>query len=147
VASGLWVVAIVAGVVGESIGLCLARRIIRQAILAVDPGGSPSTVLPPVFAGPSMGSGLFDLVLFVVTLAVVAAFRDGALWSRATLTALGVLIMLDRLCLTGFYAALYLAIGPGGRVDLVFAAINVAAVLVAVPVMYSRATSRYLRTG
>ena len=147
VAYGLWLVAIATGVIGESIGLCLARRIMRQAIVMVDPGDSQNTVLPPAFAGPSIASAAFDLVLFAVTLTVVFAFRDGEHWSRATLTALGVLIMLDRLCLTGFYAALYLAIGPGGRVDLVFAAINVAAVLVAVPVMYSRATSRYLRTG
>lgn len=147
VASGLWLLAIATGVVGESIGLCLARKIMRQAIRMVDPGDSQDTVLPPAFAGPSMASALFDLVLFVVTLAVVFAFRDGAHWSRATLTALGVLTVLDRLCLTGFYAALYLAIGPGGRVDLVFAAVNVAAVLAAIPVMYGRATSRYLRGG
>ncbi len=146
-ASGLWFVAIVSGVVGESIGLCLAGRIMRQAIMSTDPGDSQDTVLPPVFAGPSVASALFDLVLFVVTLAVVFAFRDGARWSRATLTALGALAVLDRLCLTGFYAALYLAIGPGGRVDLAFAAVNVAAVLVAIPVMYSAATSRYLRGG
>ena len=144
VAGGLWLVAIATGVVGEGIGLCLARRIMRQAIMVVDPGDSQDTVLPPAFAGPSAASALFDLLLFVVTLLAVFAFRDGAHWSRATLTVLGVLTVLDRLCLTGFYAALYLAIGPGGRVDLVFAAVNVAAVLAAIAVMYSRATSRYL---
>ena len=147
VASGLWYLAIASGVIGESIGLCLARRIMRQAIMFTDPGDSQDTVLPPAFAGPSVASALFDLVLFVVTLAVVFAFRDGAHWSRATLTALGALAVLDRLCLTGFYAALYLAIGPGGRWDLAFAGINVIAVLVAIPVMYSAATSRYLRGG
>jgi hypothetical protein len=147
VAGGLWMLAIATGVVGESIGLFLARRIMRQAIRMVDPGDSQDTVLPPVFAGPSMASALFDLVLFVVMLAVVVAFRDGAHWSRTTLLALGVLTVLDRLCLTGFYAALYLAIGPGGRVDLLFAALNVAAVLAAIPVMYSRTASRYLRGG
>ena len=145
VAYGLWLVAIVTGVVGESIGLCLARRIMHQAIMMVDPGDSQNTVLPPAFAGPSAASAVFDLLLFVVTLTVVFAFRDGEHWSRATLTALGVLTVLDRLCLTGVYAALYLAIGPGGRVDLVFAAVNVAAVLAAVALMYSRATTRYLR--
>ena len=147
VASGLWLLAIATGVIGESIGLCLARRIMRQAIRMVDPGDSQDTVLPPAFAGPSVASALFDLVLFVVTLAVVFAFRDGAHWSRPTLLALGVLTVLDRLCLTGAYAALYLAIGPGGRVDLVFAAVSVAAVLAAIPVMYGRAASRYLRGG
>jgi hypothetical protein len=147
VATGLWMLAIATGVIGESIGLALARRIMRQAILMVDPGDSQDTVLPPAFAGPSVASALFDLVLFVVTLAVVFAFRDGAHWSRATLTALGVLTVLDRLCLTGFYAALYLAIGPGGRVDLVLAGVNIVAVLAAIPVMYGRATSRYLRGG
>jgi hypothetical protein len=145
VAGGLWWVAIATGVLGESIGLCLARRIMRQAIMLVDPGDSQNTVLPPAFAGPSVASALFDLVLFAVTSAVVLAFRDGAPWSRATLTALGLLTVLDRLCLTGLQAALYLAIGPGGRADLVFAAISVVAVLVAIPVMYSAATSRYLR--
>src|SRR5437879_1461378 len=145
VASGLWLLAIATGVVGESVGLSLAGRIMRQAIMVVDPGESQDTVLPPAFAGPSVASALFDLVLFVVTLAVVVAFRDGAHWTRATLTALGVLTVLDRLCLTGFYAALYLAIGPGGRVDLAFAVLNVAAVVAAIPVMYTRATSRYLR--
>jgi hypothetical protein len=145
VACGLWLLAIATGVVGESIGLCLARRIMRQAITLVDPGASQASVLPPVFAGPSMSSGLFDLLLFGVTAVTVFAFRDGAHWSRATLTALGALIVLDRLCLTGFQAALYLAVGPGGRTDLVFAGVSVAAVLVAVPVMYSAATSRYLR--
>lgn len=147
VASGLWYLAIASGVIGESIGLRLAPRIMRQAIMFADPGDSQNTVLPPAFAGPSVASALFDLVLFVVTLAVVFAFRDGAHWSRATLTALGALAVLDRLCLTGFYAALYLAIGPGGRLDLAFAAVSVAAVVVAVPVMYSAATSRYLRGG
>lgn len=144
-ASGLWLLALTTGLIGESIGLFLARRIMRQAIRMLDPGDSQDTVLPPAFAGPSVASALFDLVLFVVTLAVVLAFRDGAYWSRATLTVLGVLTVLDRLCLTGFYAALYVAIGPGGRVDLAFAAVNVAAVLAAVGLMYSRATSRYLR--
>ena len=146
VAGGLWLLAIATGVIGESIGLCLARGSCGRRSM-VDPGDSQDTVLPPAFAGPSVASALFDLVLFVVMLAVVLAFRDGAHWSRATLTALGVLTVLDRLCLTGFYAALYLAIGPGGRVDLVFAAVNVAAVLAAIPVMYSRASSRYLRGG
>jgi hypothetical protein len=145
VASRLWMVAIATGVIGESIGLFLARRIMRQAIMVVDPGDSQGTVLPPAFAGPSMASALFDLVLFVVTAAVVFAFRDGAHWSRATLTALGVLTVLDRLCLTGLQAALYLAVGPGGRADLVFAAISVVAVLAAIPVMYSAETSRFLR--
>lgn len=145
VASGLWLLAITTGLVGESIGLFLARRIMRQAIRMLDPGDSQDTVLPPAFAGPSVASALFDLVLFVVTLAVVLAFREGAPWSRATLTVLGVLTVLDRLCLTGFYAALYLAIGPGGRVDLVFAGVNVAAVLAAIGAMYTRATSQYLR--
>jgi hypothetical protein len=147
VASGLWLLAIATGVIGQSIGLCLARRIMREAIMLMDPGDSQNTVLPPVFAGPSAASALFDLVLFVVMLTAVGALRDGARWSRATLTALGVLAVLDRLCLTGFYAALYVAIGPSGRVDLVFAAVDVAAVLAAIPVMYSRASSRYLRGG
>lgn len=147
-AAGLWLLAIATGVIGESIGLALAHRIMRQAIRMVDPSGdSQDTVLPPAFAGPSMASALFDLVLFVVLLAVVFAFRDGAHWTRATLLALGVLTVLDRLCLTGFYAALYLAIGPGGRVDLAFAALHIAAVLAAIAVMYSRSTSRYLRGG
>ena len=143
-ATALWFVAIATGVIGESIGLCLARRIMRQAITALDPGDSQDTVLPPAFVGPSTASALFDLVLFVVTLTAVFAFRDGASWSRATLTVLGLLTVLDRLCLTGFYAALYLAIGPGGRVDLAFAAVNVAAVLAAIAVMYSRSAGRYL---
>jgi hypothetical protein len=145
VASALWQLAITTGLIGESIGLFLARRIMRQAIKMLDPGDSQDTVLPPAFAGPSVASALFDLVLFVVTLSVLFAFRDGAHWSRATLTVLGALTVLDRLCLTGLNAALYLAIGPGGRVDLVFAAVNVAAVLAAIGAMYTRATSRYLR--
>jgi len=147
VALGLWALGVATGMVGESIGLCLARRLTQQAIDLIDPADSDAVMVSPALTGPSAAGALFDLLLFTVVVAVLFAFRDGALWARATLTALGVLTVLDRVVTTGLTTGIYLAIGPGGRIDLAFALVNVVAVLIALPLMYTAATNRYLRRG
>jgi hypothetical protein len=145
VALGLWLVAVATGVAGESIGLCLARRITQQAIHVLDPGDADIAMVSPALTGTSPAGALFDLVLFTVVVAVLFAFRDGAHWSRATLTALGALTVLDRVATTGLSVGIYLAVGPGGRLDVALALVNVAAVVAATPLMYTRTAGRHLR--
>jgi hypothetical protein len=145
IAIGLWLIAVATGVIGEGIGLCLARRIAQQAIDLLDPGDTDAAMVSPALTGPGLPGALFDLVLFTVVVAVLFAFRDGAHWSRSTLTALGALTVLDRVCAIGFSAGVYLAVGPGGRIDLALALATVTSVLVATLLMYTGGTGRYLR--
>jgi hypothetical protein len=138
-----WLVVFGVGLIGDIIGLVMAKQILQQTLKVLADNGVQTGNVSQT--SPSYGSTIFQIVLLVAYVALAFAMRNGANWARIVLTIIGVLGVVVSVLATLLIASILVAVGIGGILQLLLTIISLAAVLTAIVFMYRAESTAYFK--
>ncbi|MEU4802267.1 hypothetical protein [Actinosynnema sp. NPDC023587] len=137
----LWMVAAGIGIVSSIVSFLTAQAIYDEVTKGVDP-----SIRSALGSGPSYGTAIFSIILFVVWIVVVLQMRNGANWARIVLAVLGGIGVISGLVgLAGF--GLLFSVGAFGVIQALLSLVSLVVTVGALIFMFKPDANHYFKSA